>query len=387
MAHHIVTGIDVGTHHVKVVVTSVDPHNPQSLPHIIGTGFSESHGLRNGYVVNDLDVSRSIRNALTQAEKSSGIRIKQAYISIGGIGVDEIRARGEAITSRADSVVTQTDINKAIEACETSIQEKILNRKILHSIPLAYTIDHERVYGRPQNLRGTKLEVEALFITVIEQHLNDLMSIIENLGVRVIDVMAAPIAGSFALLNKKQKRIGCILANIGSETLSVAVFENDTPVSIKVFPLGSSDITNDIALGLMISIEDAEKVKRGGMIQTPYSKKRLDEVISARLKDMFELIDAHLKKIKRDGLLPAGIIFSGGGASLNGIQEYARALQLPSRIATLDVTQNSKVRDSVWAVAYGLCIWGMNGEDEENGIKHAREAGNKLFNLLKQFLP
>lgn len=388
MAQHIVTGIDIGTYHVKVVVARVDSQNPQSHPHILGTGFAESHGLRHGYIVNEADITRSIQNAITQAEKSSGLHIKHAYLSMGGIGIDEIHTRGETITSRADSTITQADIDKAIEVCESNIQEKIPNRKILHAIPLSYTVDHERVHGRPHNLKGTKLEVDVLFVTAFEQHLNDLVSAVENLGVRVIDIMAAPMAASLVLLNKTQKRAGCVLANIGSETLSIAVYEHDIPVSIKVFSLGSNDITNDIALGLKISIEDAEKLKRGGIITTPYSKKRLDEIVAARLSDMFELIEAHLRKIKRDGLLPAGIILSGGGASLTTIQDQARAsLQLPAKIATLDVTQNNKVRDSVWAIAYGLCVWGMTGTDEESGIKAARVAKSKILNWLKQFLP
>ncbi len=387
MARHYVTGIDVGTYQVKVVVAT-DEGNTNGVPQIIGTGHAESRGLRNGYIVNEADAMRSIRNAVAQAEKASGIKIKQAYVSVGGIGLDEIHARGEAITSRADSVITEVDIEKAVQASSESIQDKIPNRKVLHDIPLQFTVDGEKIHGRPHDLKGTKLEADVLFVTVFEQHLNDLVSAIEGIGIKVIDTMASPLAGSLVTLSKAQKRAGCVLANIGSETVSIVVFENSIPVSLKVFSLGANDVTNDIALGLKIPLDEAEKIKRGGMSQVPYSKRKLDEIVSARLTDIFELVDAHLRKIKRDGLLPAGVILSGGGANIAGIQELARAaLRLPSKIATLDVGQNGKVRDATWAVGYGLCVWGITGAEEESGINLARNTGNALVNWFKQFLP
>ncbi len=387
MAEKYVTGIDVGTYHVKVVIASAAKET-SGVPQIIGTGYAESRGLRNGYIINESDVVRSVRNAVAQAEKASGVKVRRAYISMGGIGLDEIHAHGEAITSRADSVISQVDIDKAVEASEESIRERIPNRRILHAIPLHFTIDGERVYGRPHELKGTKLEVDTLFVTAFEQHLNDLVSAIESIGIHVDDIMASPLAGSLVMLTKAQKRAGCVLANIGAETVSIVVFENNTPTSLKVFPIGSNDITNDIALGLKIPLEEAEKIKRGGMTHTPYSKKKLDEIISARLTDIFELIDAHLKKMKRDGLLPAGVILTGGGSGITSVQDLARAsLRLPSKIATLDPGQNGKVRDASWAVSYGLCIWGMTGTEEESGINLARHTGSTILNWLKQFLP
>ncbi len=389
MAQSFVTGIDVGTYHVKVVIArEPESNDPKSLPQIVGTGFAESRGLRNGYIINESDVVRSVRNAVAQAEKASGVKVKNAYVSMGGIGLDEIHAHGEAITSRADSLITQVDIDHAMQVSEDTIQDKIPNRKVIHAIPLTFTVDGEKVHGRPHGLRGTKFEVDSLFITAFEQHLNDLVAAIESIGITVDDVMASPLAGSLVMLTKAQKRAGCVLANIGAETVSIVVFENNTPVSLKVFPIGSNDITNDIALGLKIPLDEAEKVKRGSISSVTYSKRKLDEIVSARLTDIFELIDAHLKRIKRDGLLPAGIILTGGGSSITTIQELARAsLRLPSKIATLDPGQNGKVRDASWAVAYGLCIWGLSGSEEESGINLAKHTGNALLNWLKQFLP
>lgn len=389
MADRIITGIDVGTYQVKVVIVRVPKNKGErALPQIIGTGYAESRGLRNGYIINETDVVRSVRSAVAQAEKAAGVEVKRAYVAMGGIGIDEVTSRGEIITTRADSEITHVDLEKAMQDSEERILEHIPNRKVLHAIPLSYHVDGELVLGKPQGMTGTKLEVDSLFVTTFEQHLNDLVNAIESTGIAVEDIMASSLAASFVMLTKAQKRAGCVLANIGAETVSIVVFENSTPISIKVFPIGSNDITNDIALGLKIPLEEAEKIKRGGMSSTNYSKRKLDEIVAARLTDIFELIDAHLKKIKRDGLLPAGIIITGGGSGIATIQDLARgALKLPSRIATLDPGQNGKIRDASWAVSYGLCMWGASDEQDESPIGIARHTKHTIMQWFSQFLP
>ncbi len=389
MSEHIITGIDVGTFQVKVAIVRVPKiKGDRGLPQIIGTGFAESRGLRNGYIISETDVVRSIRSAVAEAEKAAGVEVKRAYVSIGSIGLDEVVSTGEVITSRADSEITSIDIEKAQQDSEDRIIDHIPNRKIIHAIPLRYRIDGELVLGKPQGMRGTKLEVDTLFITTFEQHLNDLIGAVERTGIYVEDVMASPLAASFVILSKAQRRAGCILANIGAETVSTVVFEDMTPVSLKVFPIGANDITNDIALGLRIPLEEAEKIKRGGMTATTIPKKKLEEIINARLGDIFELIGLHLKKIKKDGLLPAGIILTGGGATTIGIQELARnTLNLPARIATLEFGKNTKVRDASWAVAYGLCMLGASDGEETTAIGVVKQTKRTILDWLSQFLP
>ena len=388
MAEQTVVGIDIGTFQVKVVIVRQPRKEDQhALPQIMGTGFAESRGMRHGYIINEGDVVKSVRAAVAQAEQASGTQVKRAYLSVGGIGLDEIHSHGEVITARADSEISAVDLEKVLTDSEERIMERLPNRKILHAIPLSYIVDGEKVLGRPSGMHGTKLEVEALFITCFEQHLNDIVSAVESVGIAVEDVMASPLAGSLVMLTKAQKRAGCVLANIGAETVAIAVFENGLPVSLKVFPIGSTEITNDIALGLKIPLEEAERIKRGSG-GSNFSKRKLDEIVAARLTDIFELIDAHLKKIKRDGLLPAGVIITGGGSGLTSIQDLAKAaLRLPSRIATLDPGQNGKVRDASWAVAYGLCIWGVSDREDDGGIRIAKHTGNVVLGWLKQFLP
>lgn len=390
MKDHIITGIDIGTYQIKVAVARL-PRNAKenAVPEIIGTGYAESRGLKSGYILQPADVARSIKSALTQAEKSAGVTIKRAHVAIGSIGLEELYSRGEVIPARADSEITENDLEKATTDSEERIADRIPNRAILHSIPLRYSVDGTEVLGRPQGMRGTKLEVDTLFITTYEQHVSDLIAAIESIGVFVEDVIASPLAASFVMLSKAQKRAGCILVNMGAETTSIVVFEDTTPISLKIFPTGSNDLTNDIALGLKIPLEEAEKIKRGAMNAVTYSKKQLEEIIDARLSTIFTLIDAHLKKIKRDGLLPAGAILTGGGSNVLRVSDIAkRILLLPARTATLEIgTKQVKVKDATWAVAYGLCMWGASDRDESSAIGTVKHAKRGILSWLKQFLP
>jgi len=390
MTRNIITGIDIGTYQVKVMTVEYDKGSSRALPRIIGTGFSESKGLRHGYIINTSDIVRSLRNAIDQVEKKTRTRIKRTYLSIGGVGLEEVKSKGEVIISRADGEITDLDIKKALEDSEEKVGAKISNRKIIHVIPLQFKIDGEVVLGRPVGMNGSRLEVETLFITCLEQHLNDLIQAVEEAGVEVDDVMASPLAASLVTLTKSQKMAGCVLANIGSETVSTVVFEDNIPISLKIFPIGSTDITNDIALGLKVSLEEAEQIKKGAITSSEYPQKKLDEIIVARLSDIFELIENHLKAIGKNRLLPAGIIITGGGSGITTIEDLARAaLKLPSKLAMLRFGENNKIKDAAWAVAYGLCIWGLTADKDEHsiGIGMARKTGANLLRWVKQFLP
>jgi len=381
-------GIDVGSHQVRVVVAEQGATN--TPPKVIGTGYAESKGLRHGYIVNIDDVARAIRQAVTQAEEVSGVRIRSAFLAVGGIGIDEARGRGEAIVTRADAEITELDVEKAVHMARENVKGRLVNRRVLHTIPLSYTIDGEEVLGRPHGMHGSKVTVEVLFITCLEQHVNDLSDAVEAADVAVGDVMASPLAGAIVTVTNAEKRAGCVLANIGSETVSIVIFENSVPISVKVFRIGSMDITKDIALGLRVSLEEAEQLKLGAITGATFPKKKFDDILSARLVDIFELIDAHLKKLGKDQLLPAGIILSGGGSGIGSVKDVAEnALKLPSKLARLNNAQGGKIKDSSWAVAYGLTIWGLTGESSDtSAMKNAsvRMLGG-VGQFFKQFLP
>lgn len=377
----IATGIDVGTHATRVIIAM---HTRGETPRIIGTGISETRGLRHGYIVNKAEAMKSISTAISHAEKMAGFKIKNALLSIGGISLESSISHGNTIISRASGEVADQDIKKVAVDAEESLTH-LINKRIVHRVPLRYKLDGKEVLGDPRGMIGTKLEVKFLFITSLEQHLDEMIQAIEELGIEVDEVVPSPIAASKVALNKKQCSVGCVLANIGAETVSIAVFENDIPISLQVFPIGSTDITNDIALGLKIPLEEAERVKLSGN-GGPHPKKKLDEIIEARLYDMFELIEAHLKKINRNGLLPAGIILTGGGAGVATIEDLAKAvLKLPSTTARpmTSVANKHTVKDASWLVAYGLALYAFEKPEEFEEF----EIWETMKGWVKPFLP
>jgi len=383
MRKHTAVGIDIGTQDIKIVVSSYDPTNERTLPKIIGTSIVESKGVRHGYIVNMTETVKSLRIAIAQAERASNTKIKKAFVSIGGVSLQSVSSVGSVIITRGDAEVSEIDLNKATAAAERNLSPSHMsNRRIVHTIPLSYRIDGKTVLGRPQGMKGSKLEVKVLFITCLTQHLEDLLETADEAGIEVLDVTAAPIAASLVLLSKNQKVAGCVLADIGAETVSIVMYENNLPLSLDVFSIGSSDITNDIALGLKIPIEDAESIKRGETIKTEFSKKKLDDIIEARLSDMFELIEEHLEKNDKNGLLPAGIIISGAGSHKEGIDEIAKSiLKLPART----VSQ----KESGLSVAYGLSVLGLGTEENSNSGEPISKSPivKKILSFFKQFLP
>lgn len=393
MMRNITVGIDIGTHQVKVVVAEFVKENNKQTGHILGTGVAESKGLRHGYIVNNEDVIDSIKTAVRLAEKTSGIKIRKAFVSIGGIGLATMTGSASVVIGRADLQITDLDIKKLNELCEESLPSNLIqNYRILHSIPVQYKIDGKIVLAKnPIDMKGTKLEVKMLFITCLEPHLNSLLEAVDEAGIEIVDCLASPIAASFVTLSKSQKMAGCVLANIGAETISIVVFENNIPISLEVFPIGSTDITNDIALGLKIPLEEAENIKVGSIGPGSFSKKKIEEIVSARLYDVFELIENHLKKIGRNELLPAGIFIAGGGGSIAGIEDFAKInLKLPSRIASINLSdKKNDFKDSIFVVAYGLCMLGSSKEEKINlGLRNTiNKAGGKISEWIKQFLP
>ncbi len=392
--NNIVTGIDIGSYQVKVVIAQ-QADDPRLPPTILGTGYAESRGLKHGYITSVGDVSRSVAAAVAQASKASRFKVKRAYVGVGGVGLEEAFARGEVVVERGDSQITDRDIPRAIAASEKSLASSAtLNRKIIHTIPLRFMVDGVRVMGAsPVGMKGMRISVESLFITCLERHVQDLVAAVEDAGIEVEDVVASPLAASFVAISKMQKRVGCVLANIGSETLSVIVFEDLIPISIKIFPTGGADITHDLALGLRISPEDAEQLKHGAVLGAPFPKKKIDDIVARRLSDMFKLVEAHLKKIGKDELLPAGVILTGGTSSIQTISDLAKAvLRLPSRIAPLSEGTTStqmQLKDGSWAVAYGLTIWGLTSGGD---LEHHESAGlsdmfRNLWRWFKKFLP
>jgi cell division protein FtsA len=383
-------GIDIGTHTIKVVVMGFDKNKKE--PTLLATGISETKGMRFGYITNTDTVALCIQKAVKQAENILGIKIRKAYVSIGGISLSSTTSIGSVIISKADQEITALDVKKVIENSEENLE--LLNKKIIHTIPINYKLDGKEIFARPEGLRGIKLEVKTLFITCLKQNIEDLTTAFALAKIEIEEITASPIVTSNLLLNSKQKVAGCVLVDIGAETVSMAVFENNLPIFIQVFSIGSMDITKDIALGLRIALEEAESIKLGSVVGGDYSKKKVDEIIEARLDDMFELIENNLKRLKRNELLPAGIILTGGGSLINGIEEIAKAqLKLPARVGPVDFSINNKfkVRDNSWYTAVGLalssCDEYLNDPLNNSVGSNVKEIKSFFKSIFSQLLP
>lgn len=385
MARDIVIGLDPGTSAIKIVVAE---HQEGGELRILGAVQKPSQGFRHGYIIDQESATKSIYETVKEAERVSGIPIKHAFVSIGGIKLEAMKAKGSVIVSRADNEITDYDVKRAISQSETNLS-RITNRRIIHSIPIYFKIEGEVVLGRPIGMKGEKLEVETLFATCINQHLASLIKSVESAGIIIDDIIASPLAASYAVLNKRHKEVGSILADIGAGTTSIAVFEEGIPISLETFPFGSSHITNDIALGLQISLDEAENLKLN--YASDNQKKKLGDIIEARLKDVFELIESHLKKINRSGLLPAGIIFAGGGANLINLDGFAKStLKLPAKTGILMSlkSQDKQIVNPRWATALGLCVLGADEALSSNlGMGTAPGPRHPLLRWLKSFLP
>lgn len=385
------TGIDIGTSAIKVVVAA--PPERSDVPmQILGTGLSTSKGLRQGYVVDSAEVTRSLREALARASAAAKVTIKQARVGISGVGLEELHSTGEVSLTQSGSIVTDRDIERATKDSETRCSNKLANRIVIHAIPLEHRVDGTKILGKAVGMQGAKLSVDTLLVTVLTQHHDNLEEAVEAAGVEVESMMAGPLAASLVTLEKKEKIAGVMLANIGAETLSTVVYDNDLPISLKVYPKGSTDITNAIALSFRIPLTEAEQIKRGAVTGSDIPQKKLDTIISAQLRDMYKDIQSDLKAIGRAALLPGGVVLTGGGSSTPLSARVAEeSLKLPSRVAQIGGTsRGASSADPMWSVAYGLCRLAY-GED----MGHRHHALGDVFshgwesvkNSIRSLLP
>jgi len=383
MAQKIYTGIDIGTHQVKVVIAAA-PETPESPMQILATAAAASRGMRQGYIVDTKEIARAVRAAVDRAAHAARVNVKSARVAMGGVSLEEVRSNAEITLTASGGVVTGRDIERVIDESEKRAASRLANRTIIHVIPLEFRIDGHAVQGRPTGMQGTKLGVETMLLTMLAQHHDDLIDAVEAAGVEVEGVMASPLAASLVTLNKAQKTAGVILANVGAETLSIVVFDHDIPISLKIFPVGSNEITNALALSFQLPLAEAEQLKRGAVIGSTIPPKKMSQIVSLRLKEMFMLVNAHLKAIGRERLLPAGIVITGGGAGLAPVVDVAKqVLKLPSQIGLPLMIPRVTALDATWAVAFGLCRFGY-AEDMLGNRHQLGDIVSRMIDAIRQ---
>lgn len=372
----------------------------EDAPRVLAAISQPALGITHGYITNMDEAVQSIRRARTEAEHACGFRIKSGFLAVGSLTLDSTTTTGSVAVARADGEITESDVTRANNDAEQKI-ENIQNIRVIQSVPLEYKVGGKTVPGRPLGMKGAGLETKLIFIHALEQHIEDLIKATEHAGLRVEDVVPAPLAASVVLLSKRQMNAGCMLVDLGAETLTMSVFEHNLPLLIHTFSIGSHEITKSIALAFKLTLEESERMKRNPA-KSLYPREDLADIVDRQIAEFFKLIDKQLKKIGRSKLLPAGVVITGAGSRTHNIASIAReTLSLPAQIAPkLTVyarTENEITKgelDSSWGIAYGLCVVGAysEGDSYEGSLLGSisttvKEMQQNVIAFVRQFLP
>jgi cell division protein FtsA len=417
MKEDIIAGLDIGSTAVRLVIgQKISGPSGEELQ-IIGAVSSPTSGVSKGVVNSIEETTSSISACLEKAERIIGVPITNVWVGINDPHIKCEKSKGVVAVSKSDGEINEADVSRVIEAARALAVP--VNYEILHVMPVRFSVDNQNDIKDPIGMSGIRLEVEALIIQGLATQTKNLTKAIFRTGLEIEDLVIAPLAAAEAVLSPKQKELGVALINIGSSTTSLAVYEERNLLHAAVLPIGSEYITNDIALGLRCPINLAERIKleHGHANASLFdkdeeidvsdlvkeedvnddislvSKKYIAEIIEARVEEIFEKIDKELEKIDRSGMLPAGAIFTGSGAQLDGLIDVAkRKLRLP---AAMGQSKNvniviDKVKSPEFLPALGLVIWGANEDPVQSGNSFNKNIGNifgKAKSIFQKIIP
>ncbi|MDO8463165.1 MAG: cell division protein FtsA [bacterium] len=379
----LICGIDVGSRTIRMVAgESLEDGRGVRL---IGAVELPSAGIRRGTVTSMEDAIASIAAATEQLERMSGAPIRSVFVGVSGPYVAVRSSRGVVAVARTDGEVQEGDIERALEAARAGATPP--NFEVLHIIPRVYALDHQEGIRDPIGMTGARLEVEASIIQAVSTHIRNLTTSIFKAGLVIDDLVLGSLATAEAVTTPRQRDLGVAVANIGATTTSVVVEEEGDVIHIATIPIGAEHVTSDIAIGLRIALDQAERLKlavgtamasgikkqeeidleevAGGEPER-VSRRYVAEIIEARMEEVFEKIDRELTVAGCSGSLPAGIILVGAGAKLPGIVEVARRkLRLSVAVGRPCAVDSviERVFDPGFATATGLVIWGAAGGD------------------------
>ncbi len=392
MKDDIIAGLDIGSTAIRLVIGQKISGPAGEELQIIGAVSGPTAGVSRGIVNSIEETTSSISAVLEKAERLVGVPINRVWVSINDPHIKCERSKGVIAVGRSDGEIGENDVNRAIEAARALAVPA--NYEILHVIPIKFSVDNQSDVKDPIGMNGIRLEVETLIVQGLSTQIKNLTKAIYRTGLEIEDLVLAPLAAAEAVMSSKQKELGVSLINLGASTTSLAVYEERNLIHTAVLPIGAEHITSDLAIGLRCPINLAERIKKeyGNAIVSKdekdedidvsklveeeevnddidtVSKKYISEIINARIEEIFEKIDNEFKKIDRSGMLPAGVIFVGGGSELEGLVESAKGkLRLP---AAIGVAKNinvviDKVRNPDFLIALGLVIWGNNASEDD----------------------
>lgn len=443
MAGRIITAIDIGSTKISTIIASVEEAQP---PSVIGVATSPSQGLKKGVIVNIDDAINSIASSLEAAERMAGLTVSSVYISINGKHITSLNNKG--VVAVAQEEISTEDVFRSIESARTvSIPP---SREILHVIPREFIVDAQGDIKDPIGMTGTRLEVNAHIISATSSALHNLVKCVQQLGLKVDDIVFTGWAASSSVLTPTEKELGIMCLDIGGGTTSITTFVEDAITYSSSVPFGGVNITSDLAIGLRVSLEEAEKIKlnaeelmkaipdydeesqatrkrkalllgekendqetKGKEIKKKdlidvsslevkgvktISRKLFNEIVEARLSEIFDIVIRQVEQSGNDTRLPAGIVITGGSALVPGIASTAKKVfGVPARIAHPKGLGGlvDEISSPAFAVGHGLIIYGSTEEGFDSGStrttgkisKKNSGSGNKLVNFLKNLLP
>ncbi len=381
-----VVGIDIGSHRVLVLVGEITEGEGTR---IVGVGQVPARGIKKGVVVNVTEATAAIAEAVERAEQSSGYQIERAYIGITGSHVTSRNSQGVVGVARRDRGIMPDDIDRALEAAGAIVLPQ--NQELIHILPRTYTVDGQVGVRDPLGMHGFRLEVEAHVVMGSSTAIQNLSKCVRGAGLEVSEMVLTGLAAGQAVLSKTEREMGVVLVDIGEGTTDIAIFIEGSVWHTRSLSMGGEYITNDIAIGLRLPPEVAERVKlrHGHAVAaqvaederftiSPYGESspvvvprwKLAEIVQARCEELLESIQQEIKRSGYDGLLPAGLVLCGGTAQLPGLRELTRDLfSLPVQIGNPKNLSGlaEQVSNPGAAVAVGLVEWMPMWEDSGRG--------------------
>ena len=409
----IVVGIDVGTTKICTLVGRVEAN--QSI-RILGVGIEPSEGIKKGNIVDLAAATQAITRSVERAEQTSGLEITNALVSLAGAHVSSVNSRGVAPVT--GGIVDAVDVSRALDQARAIAIPP--DREIVHVIQRGFSIDGQDGIRQPVGLHGYKMEVETHIITASAATVDNLRQCVSAAGVKEMQFVLNPLASGEVTLTDQERQMGVAVCDIGGGTTDLAIYVDGDVWHTMVLAVGGNHVTQDIAHGLRLPFHQAEEIKKqqGHALRSevgpedyfgirPFGEDKpvqinrqdLAHIIEERVGEIFKLILMEIKRSGYDGLLPAGLVLTGGTSMLPGIKRVASdVLGMPVRSAQPEnlVGLVDKLNSPAYSTSVGLLHWAvsvneMNQQMVRGRRRHAR--GEKTISFsgiadwIKRLLP
>lgn len=365
--HDFIVSLDIGTSKVRAIIGEL---NNGSI-HIIGVGTAPSQGIKKGSIVDIDQTVQSIREAVSQAERMVDVSFNQVYVGISGNHIDLISSEGVVAVSSEDREIDDEDVERVVQASKVIAVPP--EREIIDVVPLEFIVDGLGGINDPRGMIGVRLEMKGTIITGAKTVIHNLIRCVERAGLSIAGLSLQPLASGSITLSADEKHLGVVLVDIGAGCTTISVFEQGHLQSTTVLPVGGEYITNDIAIGMRIQSDEAERVKNnhgvalleeaseeeqfnvrriGSEVDKTFTQVDLANIIEPRVAEIFQLVDQEVRRIAKDANTPGGYVLTGGVVAMPGVVELAKEeLDASVRIAVPDYIG---VRDPSYATGVGL---------------------------------